>query len=303
MADNGSPAINILWIGQTAEPASTLPDKFRITFISETADLKRKVEELLPDLIVLDLTDDIGQKFRSILDIHQVLLSTPVLGLVVAGSEVLGKAIEAGLHDFLFIPFSTEELESRIYLATRRLDVAQAYGHASGYITTCFIDLELPTNFKLIAPLADILTRDLGSSGLTSGEVVFHLRLTLSELLTNAMEHGSLGITLEEKIAALEEGSFDRLLAQRMADERLAGRRIRVKANRSMDKAVFSIQDQGAGFDVTETMSRLAELDPLLPCGRGLYLLQQFVDDFRFEDGGRRVILEKRLTPDRTGEA
>ena len=149
-----------------------------------------------------------------------------------------------------------------------------------------------------MAPLADILTRDLRSSGITSGEVVFHLRLTLSELLTNAMEHGSLGITLDEKIQALEQGGFDRLLAARMADPGLSNRRIKVRSTRTRDKVIFSIQDQGDGFDVKGTIARLAEPNPLLPCGRGLYLLQQFVNDFRFEDNGRRVILEKRLIPD-----
>lgn len=298
MEGSHHPTINVLWIGRPNEAASTLPENYRITTTPFTSDFKRKVEELGPDLIILDLTNGAGERFRALVDIHRVLMAAPVIGLVDKGTEVLEEAIEAGLHDFLFAPIGAAELEPRMHLAARHLEVVRTYGHASGFITGCSTDLEFPTEFKLIAPLADILTRDLRTGNMASAEIVFQLRLTLSELLTNAMEHGSLGITLEEKIRALEEGNFDRLLAQRMEDEKLSSRRIKVKTIRSLDRIVFSIQDQGDGFDVAETMARLADPNPTMPCGRGLYLLQQFVDDFKFEDEGRKVTLEKRLSAD-----
>ena len=295
MGDSDPRTIHTLWLGRLPQGKPNLPERYRVTARPVTAGIGREVEELAPDLVILDLTEEVGQKLKTLVDVHRILPRVPVLGLVECDSGVLKKAIEAGLQDFIFAPFEASELESRMELAARRLEVVRTYGYASGSIRECSTELELPTDFKLVSPVADILTRDLGSGKKASKEIVFQLRLTLSELLTNAMEHGSLGITLTEKLESLEGGGFDRLVAQRMADEERRGRRVWVRAVRTLEAITISIEDQGDGFDVEETMARLAEPNPTMPCGRGLYLLRQFVDEFEFEKGGRRVILKKRL--------
>lgn len=303
MADREPREIRILWLGRTGRTTPALPRRFRLIRLDPDSGIGREMEEYSPDLVVLDLTEKARQTLKVLVEINQLLPSVPVIGLVDCDSEVLKKAIEAGLQDFIFAPFEASELESRLKLAARRLEVVRTYGYASGSIRECSTELELPTDFKLVSPVADILTRDLKSGHKATQEIVFQLRMTLSELLTNAMEHGSLGITLDEKLESLEKGGFDRLVARRLEDPERSGRRVRVRADRTLEEISYIIEDQGSGFDVEETMARLSEPDPGMPCGRGLYLLSQFVDEFRFEKGGRRVILKKRLDPQHQARA
>lgn len=71
----------------------------------------------------------------------------------------------------------------------------------------------------------------------------------LTELLVNAVEHGNLGITYEEKAALLERGGFEREIERRLALPALAGRRVKVTFRREADRLTTSIEDEGEGFD------------------------------------------------------
>jgi anti-sigma regulatory factor (Ser/Thr protein kinase) len=58
-------------------------------------------------------------------------------------------------------------------------------------------------------------------------------------------------------------------------------------------RCVWTISDEGPGFDVEGVLGRQLG-DPerlLLASGRGLQIMRTFMDEVRFEDGGRRVIL------------
>jgi anti-sigma regulatory factor (Ser/Thr protein kinase) len=253
------------------------------------------VEASEPDLVILNLALEGETDLRLFLSLHRILDMVPVLGLVEPDSTVLGRAIEAGLQDFLFTPLKAQELEHRLTLARRRLEVTKLYNQASGRMRDYSARLNLPTDFGLVAPVADILTRDLRAGGRMPADGVFQLRLTISELITNAMEHGSLAITLEEKLAALEEGRFDRLVEERLNNPELAGRTVDVATRHDNDRVTFSVQDQGPGFNVDEISARLSAPSPSLPCGRGLFLLRQLGDEYCFSQGGRKVTLVRYL--------
>jgi len=286
---------HILWVGPAPAGSLNLPEEFRLHHHPDQLDLRRLVEELEPDLVLLNLASGGETELRLFLSLHRILDTVPVLGLVEPESKVLGRAIEAGLQDFLFAPLKAEELDHRLSLARRRLEVTKLYNRASGRMTDYSARLDLPTDFRLVAPVADILTRDLKAGGRMPADGVFQLRLTISELITNAMEHGSLAITLEEKLEALEAGRFDHLVEERLKDPALAGRTVEVSARHTTDRVTFSVLDQGPGFNVDEICARLNAPSPSLPCGRGLFLLRQLGDEYNFSQGGRKVTLVRYL--------
>ncbi len=69
-------------------------------------------------------------------------------------------------------------------------------------------------------------------------------------LLANAIEHGNLGFSVEEKAEGLSSGSWDRKLAQRMAEPGYLGRRVNVDFQRGERLISLVIQDDGDGIDV-----------------------------------------------------
>ena len=89
-------------------------------------------------------------------------------------------------------------------------------------------------------------------------------------LLANAIEHGNLGFSAEDKAAGLARGNWDRQLAQRMAEPACLARRVSVDFRRGERLISLLIQDDGDGID-TET-AQLANPLRVGHRGRGIKL-------------------------------
>ena len=73
--------------------------------------------------------------------------------------------------------------------------------------------------------------------------------LGLTELITNAVEHGNLGITYEEKSMLNAKGDWESEVANRLASPVYKDKFATVEFSRSDNEITFVITDQGKGFD------------------------------------------------------
>jgi anti-sigma regulatory factor (Ser/Thr protein kinase) len=71
-------------------------------------------------------------------------------------------------------------------------------------------------------------------------------------------------------------------------------RRIHVKARYSPDSAVFCIRDEGPGFNRQELPDPTDPSNIERPCGRGLLLMQTFMDEVEYNSSGNEVTMTKR---------
>jgi len=71
----------------------------------------------------------------------------------------------------------------------------------------------------------------------------------LWQLLLNAVEHGNLGLTYEEKAVLLADGQWQQEIEQRLRSPERALKYASVRVERRRDAILFRITDQGAGFD------------------------------------------------------
>ncbi|MBF0448022.1 MAG: ATP-binding protein [Magnetococcales bacterium] len=71
----------------------------------------------------------------------------------------------------------------------------------------------------------------------------------LRELFVNAVEHGNLGITYEEKTLLNEKDVWDEEVERRLALPENITKCVTVQATRTESEVQFLIQDQGQGFD------------------------------------------------------
>ena len=85
----------------------------------------------------------------------------------------------------------------------------------------------------------------LASAGPQAGRAV----IGLSELLINAVEHGNLGITYDEKTTLNDLGKWEEEVQRRLTLPENAGKRVVVNYERDDDEMRFLISDQGEGFD------------------------------------------------------
>jgi serine/threonine-protein kinase RsbW len=54
------------------------------------------------------------------------------------------------------------------------------------------------------------------------------------------------------------------------------------------------VRDPGAGFETSNVADPLAPENMLKPSGRGIFLINQLMDEVDFRDGGREVQMRKR---------
>lgn len=195
-------------------------------------------------------------RFRSIPVIMQTAATMP---------EQVREGIEAGAYYYLAKPYAPETLLAIVRAALA--DIA-ARENASQRATAHVKAMELldSATFRYrtledIGPLIEVLASlcpvpETAATGLT-------------ELLVNAVEHGSLGLSYETKKRLRLENAWNEEMARRQALPEYARRHVQVRVERLPDRLEFTVVDEGQGFD----WQRYLEFDPERatdPNGRGI---------------------------------
>jgi CheY-like chemotaxis protein len=69
------------------------------------------------------------------------------------------------------------------------------------------------------------------------------------EIMANAVEHGNLAITYDEKSRFIESGTWRTEVERRLGLPEFADRHVQVKISRNSHELAVVVEDQGAGFD------------------------------------------------------
>lgn len=111
--------------------------------------------------------------------------------------------------------------------------------------------------------------------------------LGLHELLSNAIEHGSLEMGGEQKADLQARKAYDRALSRRQAEAAYRGRRVRLHLSRQDDRVELTIADDGPGF---AWQNWLTQRESPPAGGRGLAIaLDRCFDGLAFEGRGNVV--------------
>lgn len=109
------------------------------------------------------------------------------------------------------------------------------------------------------------------------------------ELLVNAVEHGNLEISYQEKGELLRSDQWEAEIERRLSSSLFMDRRVLVEVERRPTQIRMSIEDQGEGFDFTKYM----EFDPeraFDPHGRGIAMAKMMsFDQLEYQGRGNRV--------------
>ncbi len=123
------------------------------------------------------------------------------------------------------------------------------------------------------------------------------LRIALREIIINAIEHGNLNITYDEKSNALMNDEYFEFVAIRQNDPRFKDRKVEIVYSIDKEKIVYKVTDEGDGFDAKLFLQSGTDEanDEMLSHGRGISLVKQIFDDIQFNRKGNQVLLTKHL--------
>jgi anti-sigma regulatory factor (Ser/Thr protein kinase) len=122
------------------------------------------------------------------------------------------------------------------------------------------------------------------------------MKISLVEMIMNAVEHGNLAIGYERKHTALLDGTYEELVESRRHMEPYASRQVTVEYIYAPRWAVFTIRDEGAGFDWRAIPEPKEEEQLRNMHGRGILIARANMDKCVFHKQGNVVTLVKYFT-------
>ncbi|MBL8022312.1 MAG: ATP-binding protein [Leptospirales bacterium] len=123
------------------------------------------------------------------------------------------------------------------------------------------------------------------------------IRIGLREILINAIEHGNLAITYDDKTRELSSGNYLEFIQARQADPVYRDRKVVVEYELTTINVTYTITDDGAGFDHAAMKKREADAADAAPesHGRGIVVTENAFDEVIYNDAGNSVRLIKHF--------
>jgi CheY-like chemotaxis protein len=255
------------------------------------------------DLVISDLLMNEMNGIELLRNLKEIEPSIPVI--IITGYGTLDDAIEAihlGAEDFIKKPFDINEVLDTVEKTFRKMAEEEDQREVIKYIAHEDINLAIPNDFDLLNTVINYIFSHLRARWLVGDEDLHDVKICLYEALTNAFEHGNLGITGEEKSRLLEHGqqAWREYQLARMEDPTNKEKKIYVKLTIDDDHMQVAIRDEGKGFDHS---SRTLDTDPeemFRSSGRGLLLIQSLMDGVEFNPSGNELSMTKqRIHPNR----
>ncbi|MDP8229890.1 MAG: ATP-binding protein [Candidatus Gorgyraea atricola] len=135
------------------------------------------------------------------------------------------------------------------------------------------ISEKLPSRLELIPEFVKALMKKI-EPFLAQKEDSFNMKLCIEEALANAVRHGN----------KLNPDLF-----------------VEVNIDVDADRVIIKVKDQGQGFDFKNVPNPTEDANIQKPCGRGVFLIKNFMDEVDFFDDGRGIKMVKILNKDKGG--
>ncbi|MBI1346715.1 response regulator [bacterium] len=264
-----------------------------IHFAQDGREALEEIELHLPDLVVTDLNMPELDGLELVKMIRQNYPLVPVILMTAQGSEQIAvQALRTGASSYVPKQCLSADLCDTVeqVLSISKADRAQA--RLMRRLKQQHVKFELENDHELVSTMVQYLQDAALGMGMCDESDRVRMGVALQEALVNACFHGNLEVS-----SRLREGdhhAYYDLARERASMEPYAQRRIYVSADLSTEQAVYTIRDEGPGFDWSKLPDPTDPANLEKPSGRGLLLMQTFMDVVEFNETGNQVTMIKR---------
>ena len=204
----------------------------------------------------------------------------------------VAEGIKAGAFYYLIKPVNKEVLFAIVQSAVSTFNIPDNLNLAVNQVETALADLLLRSEFQLRTLLeARTLANALSGYYPQPQRVV----LGISELLINAVEHGNLGISYQEKSRLLQEGGWEGEIERRLSLPENISKTVTVQLERKPHEMSLVISDCGAGFEYKNYLEISAER-AFDPNGRGIAMSRMMsFDTLEYQGKGNQLVAVVRI--------
>jgi CheY-like chemotaxis protein/anti-sigma regulatory factor (Ser/Thr protein kinase) len=245
-----------------------------------------------PDLVLTDMIMPEMGGLELVQAIRSGYPGVPVILMTAHGSEDIAlKALQSGAASYLPKKTLARDLAETIEQVMIAVQSSRDLQRIIVSLESKEMNFILKNDTALIGPLVGYLEGVLTQMKLSDPSGLILVGVALHEALTNAILHGNLELSSELK--ERDEKEFQRLARERRDQQPYGDRRIFVYAKLTRQDFTFVIRDEGDGFDPVTLPDPTDAANLGRVCGRGLLLIQTFMDKVRHNDKGNEITMIK----------
>lgn len=267
---------------------------FLVRTVGDGNDAMESIRADPPLLVVTDLQMPEMNGLELVAAVKANNPSIPVILTTSQGSEeIAAKALREGASSYV----PKRDLNSTLIQVVRQVlsvnQATQSVKEVAQFAIESTITLCLENEEQLVPKVIARLELPMVELGLFDEGERMQIAMALDEALLNAMIHGNLEVSSE--LRQTDDGQpYSDLIAQRRSESPYKDRRVIVHMHASLESTTIVIRDDGPGFDCE------ALRDPTDPenldraGGRGLLLINAFMDEVRHNEKGNEITMIKR---------
>ncbi len=275
---------------------------YEVASACDRQDALRTLTDQSFDLVITDLNMPVMTGLELIGKLQKTHPDLPTIVMTAFGSEATAMyALQAGAYGYVPKHHLQEELATIVETV---LSTASRHKQEDEFLCSVekqTITLKLPNERGRIMPTIAFLQKLVNGMGLFKGSKATHLGVALAEGLCNAIIHGNLEVSSE--LRTRDDNSYGELIEQRRRQAPYADRRVTIDVQLDSTAAVFTIRDEGPGFDVSSLPDPHNPENLLRPSGRGLTLMHTFLDEVTHNEKGNEVTLRMNVAQNTSPDA
>ena len=246
-------------------------------------------KEFKPDLVFSDIQMPKMDGLELLERIRDISPETIVVMMTAFGCEEYAlKALRLRANNYLQKPIRHDDIFPLLEKYSALVEAADSLGQG-----TTGEDQQqkfiFENDISKISDFVNLLVQGVAKDFV--GRDYLDVKIGLYELLANAIEHGNLEISKEDKFNTL---NLEELYEKRRSDPQFAGRKIVVELTRDDVACEWLITDEGKGFDYENVLKNIGPMGNVK--AKGIFIAQFHFDQLEFLGKGHQVRARKLKT-------
>jgi CheY-like chemotaxis protein/anti-sigma regulatory factor (Ser/Thr protein kinase) len=262
-------------------------------YAASGADALELLKSERPDAVLTDLQMPDIDGLGLVQEIRVKYPLTPVILMTAHGSEdVAVKALHLGAASYVPKQDLSRDLRETVAAVLESAQAKRGHRRLMGSLTLSESEFVLENDPALIPPLVGHLKETLAEVTDLDDTALLRVSVALREAVLNAMEHGNL--ELDSAMRENDGAGYHKLGDERRQTKPYRDRRVTVRIRQTPKEAVYTIRDDGPGFDPSNLPDPLDPANLERASGRGLLLIRTFMTSVRHNDMGNEITLVLR---------
>ncbi|MEZ7890865.1 MAG: response regulator [Candidatus Wallbacteria bacterium] len=237
----------------------------KVTSVLKSVDALEVFKKNVFDLVITDMYMPEMDGLDVIRNFKDVNMNVPIIILTAAGtiSNVI-QSLKLGAFNYMTKPFNINEVREIVNKALLTSFIHQSQKGFISFLTQSYSKFRVPSLIDYLNPVVFYINHLVDFFGFKS---LWQIQLAVTEAFTNAVVHGN---------------------------KNDQSKNVEIELLFEKDLVKISILDEGTGFKIPDLKEYKLNDDIYASSGRGIFLMNSYMDELLFNDKGNRITMIKR---------